>query len=271
MWLNIKWYDANGNPLLDANGDPIEYGKYGFIIVQWDVNGDLIVDENDKVKTIIDPYDPNTKIYEAHYGMTQEWAEELSALHDPSLVLSYDRYDPDNLDKQFTLADLVAQAPGTYHETFHFVLNNKVVKDNRIPPYGMSYDKALQRNALPVPETQYGGGPGKTYDYFDTFHLKPADQLRIPVISIEEQSQAKCLPGTGRRLYVRGLAQYRHGRPLCDGVNHLARSDYTAMQCDSSNAAFCNSKLSTGDCRVGSSQLSRRCHRWLQTILRSGR
>jgi hypothetical protein len=171
MWLNIKWYDANGNPLLDANGDPIEYGKYGFIIVQWDVNGDLIVDENDKVKTIIDPYDPNTKIYEAHYGMTQEWAEELSALHDRSLVLSYDRYDPDNPDKQFTLAHLVAQAPDTYHETFHFVLNNKVVKDNRIPPYGMSYDKALQRNALPVPETQYGGGPGKTYDYFDTFHL----------------------------------------------------------------------------------------------------
>jgi hypothetical protein len=138
MWLNIKWYDAR------------------------DVNGDQIVDENDKVKTIIDPYDPNTKIYEAHYGMTQEWAKQLLDLnYDPNLVLSYDRYNPANV---FKLQELFAQAPGTYHETFHFVLNNKVVKDNRIPPYGMSYDKALQRNALPVPETQYGGGP-------DTFHL----------------------------------------------------------------------------------------------------
>jgi hypothetical protein len=168
MWLNIKWYDANGNPLLDANGDTIEYGKYGFITVQWDVNGDGSVDENDKVKTIIDPYDPNTKIYEAHYGITQEWAQQLTALHGEALVLSYDRYNPAN---EFTLANLVDQAPGTYHETFHFVLNNKVVKDNRIPPYGMSYDKALERNALPVPDNQYGGGPGKIYEYFDTFHL----------------------------------------------------------------------------------------------------
>jgi hypothetical protein len=37
----------------------------------------------------------------------------------------------------------------------------------------MNYDTARARNALPVPENQYGGGPGKTYDYFDTFHLNP--------------------------------------------------------------------------------------------------
>ena len=82
--------------------------------------------------------------------------------------MSYDRYDPAN---EFTLKNLADQASGTYHETFHFVLNNKVVKDNRIPPYGMSYDTAHERNALPVPDNQYGGGPGKTYEYFDTFHL----------------------------------------------------------------------------------------------------
>ena len=29
------------------------------------------------------------------------------------------------------------------------------------------------RNALPVPDTQYNGGPGQTYDYFDTFALQP--------------------------------------------------------------------------------------------------
>jgi hypothetical protein len=123
------------------------------------------------VESIIDLYDPNTKIYEAHYGMTQEWAGRLRALGYPAdLALSYDRYTgaPD-----FTLGNLDAQNPGTYHETFHFALNNYVAKDNRIPPYGMSYDKALARNALPVPDNQYNGGPGKTYDYFDTFHLNP--------------------------------------------------------------------------------------------------
>ena len=47
-------------------------------------------------------------------------------------------------------------------------------KDNRIPPYEMSYDLARVRNALPVPATQYGGGsPGSTYDYFDEVPLNP--------------------------------------------------------------------------------------------------
>jgi hypothetical protein len=48
-----------------------------------------------------------------------------------------------------------------------------VIKDNRIPPYGMSYDVARVRNALPVPATQYGGAPGGSYDYFDEFTLNP--------------------------------------------------------------------------------------------------
>ncbi len=55
-----------------------------------------------------------------------------------------------------TLGQLAAQAPGSYGETFHFVLNNTVAKDNRIPPYGFEYDEARVRNALPVPTTQYG-------------------------------------------------------------------------------------------------------------------
>jgi hypothetical protein len=69
-----------------------------------------------------------------------------------------------------------------YHETFHFVLNNTMVKDNRIPPYGMSYDLARVRNALPVPATQYGGAPGGTYDYFDEVALSaPAGALSATV------------------------------------------------------------------------------------------
>jgi hypothetical protein len=54
------------------------------------------------------------------------------------------------------------------------VLNNKVVKDNRIPPWGMDYDESLMRSILPVPATQYGGpGAGGTFNYWDDFALNP--------------------------------------------------------------------------------------------------
>jgi hypothetical protein len=123
------------------------------------------------VRTLLDPYDPNSKVYEAHYGMTQEWAQQLLDLgYNPGLALSYDRYTGDT---DFTLSDLAAAPAGTEHETFHFVLNNTVVKDNRIPPYGFAYEPARRRNALPVPENQFGGGQGSNYDYFDVFDLTP--------------------------------------------------------------------------------------------------
>jgi hypothetical protein len=70
-----------------------------------------------------------------------------------------------------TLGDLAGQAAGTYEKSFHFVLNNHVAEDNRIPPYGMEYETARIRNALPVPDTQYGGGP--TYNYWDNVNLNP--------------------------------------------------------------------------------------------------
>ena len=69
------------------------------------------------------------------------------------MVLSYDRVTGAG---NYTLGQLAAQQPGTSHETFHFVLNNTVVKDNRIPPYGMDYMQAAARNCLPVPADQYG-------------------------------------------------------------------------------------------------------------------
>jgi hypothetical protein len=158
MWLNIKWYDADGNLLR-------EDGKYGAI--------DTIINGvNVKVKSLIDLNDPNTKIYEAHYGMTQEWANQLLSLgYSPDVPLGFDRV---NGIVEYTLGDLAAQAPGTDHETFHFVLNNTVMKDNRIPPYGMEYEEARKRNALPVPASQYGGPTGSgTYEYWDTVTLNP--------------------------------------------------------------------------------------------------
>ncbi|MEJ2303426.1 MAG: fibronectin type III domain-containing protein [Anaerolineales bacterium] len=155
MWLNVKWYDS-GDALLR------EDGKYDVVA---SVNGT-------PVKSIVNLADPNTKIYEAHYGMTQEWASQLLGLgYSSDLPLSFDRTSG---AVNYTLGQLAAQQSGTDHETFHFVLNNTVVKDNRIPTYGMTYEEARKRNALPVPATQYGNPTaGGTYNYWDTIALNP--------------------------------------------------------------------------------------------------
>jgi hypothetical protein len=154
MWLNVVWKDSGGNTLR-------EDGKY-----------DVVASVNDKpVKSIVDLADPNTKIYEAHYGMTQEWASQLLALgYSPGLPLSFDRVSG---DVSYTLGQLAGQAPGSYQETFHFVLNNMIAEDNRIPPYGMNYEEARKRNALPMPADQYGGSPGGTYEHWDELVLNP--------------------------------------------------------------------------------------------------
>ena len=161
MWLNIKWYDALGE-LVREDG---AYGPIGVAVPNPAGGPDV------EVESLLDLHGPNTKVYEAHYGMTQEWATQLLSLgYDPNLVLSYDR---ETGDPDFTLVDLAAQPAGTTHETFHFVLNNTVVKDNRIPPYGMDYEEARKRNALPVPASQYGGSPGGVYNYWDEIALLP--------------------------------------------------------------------------------------------------
>jgi hypothetical protein len=154
MWINIKWYSAS-NVLMQ------EHGKYDVVAT---VNGT-------PVKSIVDLSGENTKIYEAHYGMTQEWAGQLLALgYSPDLPLSFNRVTG---DVDYTLKKLAAQSPGSYQETFHFVLNNMVAEDNRIPPYGMNYEEARKRNALPVPADQYGGTPGGTYRHWDELALSP--------------------------------------------------------------------------------------------------
>jgi hypothetical protein len=168
MWLNVRWYDEQDvlvgedgayGPLADSQGNPIE-----------------VIDPADgepvQVHSILDLDDPNTHVYEAHYGMTQEWASQLLSLDVPtSLPLSYDRYTS---AVDFTLGDLAAQTPGSNHETFHFVLNNAVLRDNRIPTWRMSYDEARVRNALPEPPDQFGNpGPGGFYNHFDDVTLDP--------------------------------------------------------------------------------------------------
>ena len=49
-----------------------------------------------------------------------------------------------------------------------------MIKDNRIPTWGMRYDDARVRNALPVPEDQYGNpGAGGVYEHWDEVTLNP--------------------------------------------------------------------------------------------------
>jgi len=158
MWLRISWYDEIGTRLREDGG-------YGAVSVTDPRDGSSLT-----VETIADPYDPNTRIYEAHMGMTKEWANALLSLDYPAgLPLSFDRITG---EVGMTLGDLAAAADAV-HETFHFALNNVVTKDNRIPPYGMSYDEAERRNASPVPQNQYDGQPGGTYEHYDEVPLNP--------------------------------------------------------------------------------------------------
>ena len=152
MWVNIQWFDASGNLLR-------EDGKYDVVAY---VNGT-------PVKSIVDLSGTNTKIYEAHYGMTQAWASQLLDLGYPAdLPLAFDRVSG---AVTLTLGQL-ANGSAPYADTFHFVLNNTVTKDNRIPPYGFSYEEARKRNALPVPAGQYRNSDG-TYRYYDELTLNP--------------------------------------------------------------------------------------------------
>ena len=179
MWLNIKWYDNQNNLVR-------EDGAYGPL---FDENGNGVMVANPaggqdvQVESILDLDGDNTRIYQAHYAMTQEWAATLIATgKSPGLVLEYDR---DSGLAETTLGDLAAEEPGSYEDTFHFALNNFVAGDNRIPPYGMRYDEALKRNTLPVPNDQYGNPAASgVYNYWDEYDLnglKPANAISAEI------------------------------------------------------------------------------------------
>ena len=166
MWLNIVWKDSGNNIVR-------EDGKYGTMVVNIDVNKDGNINASDTVETLLDLSATNTKIYEVHGAITQEWASKLLAVSAAyaNVPVAFDRITG---TVTHTVGDIAAQAPGTYHETFHFVLNNKIAKDNRIPPYGMDYNESLKRNILPVPADQYGNPTsGGTFNYWDDFQLNP--------------------------------------------------------------------------------------------------
>jgi hypothetical protein len=164
MWLNIKFKDASGSIVE-------EIGKWGELpIAEADQPTNPVTGVKFLPKSIVDLDNPKLKVYEVHPAMTKEWAALLRSIGYPAeMPLSFDRLTG---AVDYTLGELAAQAPGTYHETFHFVLNNYVAFDNRIPPFEMSYNEAQRRNALPVPADQYGGAPGGTYNHWDEFDIK---------------------------------------------------------------------------------------------------
>jgi hypothetical protein len=161
MWLRIEWKDSSGS-VLRTDG---EYGPIGLAVPNPAGGPDV------QVESILDLYGTNTKIYEAKYGLSQEWAAQLISLGYPAgLALTYGR---DSNAVVHNLGDLADSAPGTEFDTFHFVLNNVIVKDNRIPPYGMDYEIARKRNALPTPPAQYGVTNGGTYNHWDEVAMNP--------------------------------------------------------------------------------------------------
>jgi hypothetical protein len=170
MWLNVRWFDdaepANllredgaYGPLFDPQGGPVQ--------VEHPKTQQLV-----QVESLAALHDPYVPVYEAHYGLTQEWATQLCGLGlDRSKALKYNRYSG---QPKMTLGELCDQPPGSSGESFRFVLNNAVLGDNRIPPYGMTYDAAREHNVLPVPADQYGGnGSGTTYRHWDEVTLVP--------------------------------------------------------------------------------------------------
>jgi hypothetical protein len=206
MWLNTRWYDGSGHLLR-------EDGKYDVVT---SIGGT-------PVNSIVDLADTNTKIYEAHYGMTQEWAAALLGIgYSPDLPLAYDRITG---AVSYRLGDLAARPAGTSHETFHFVLNNTVVKDNRIPTFGMKYEEARKRNALPVPAAQYGSpGPSGTYSYWDNFSLSPPTGATYAEIRLLYQ------PTSWEYVQFLYLANSRQDAFLADeGANLLSAWQATGM------------------------------------------
>lgn len=208
MWLNIKWYGAEDQLLR-------EDGAYGPLL---DISGAPVMVENPaggpdvQVESILNLDDSNTRVYEAHYAMTQEWAATLIAAGKPvDLELSYNRYSGEEV---LTLGDLAAQQAGSYQETFHFALNNYVSGDNRIPPYGMRYDDAKMRNVLPVPEDQFGApATGGTYNYWDQLDL---DTLK-PDGAVSAQI-ALLYQGTSWE-YIQFLEEANNGADPAEGGN----------------------------------------------------
>lgn len=155
MWLRTRWRNE-ANQLLREDG--------GYTAFNATVQGNQY--------TVSSITDSNARVYQTKLGITQDWALELIGMGvSPTTPLAFDRVTG---NPTITLAQLAASPAGTQHETFHFILNNKVLADNRIPPWRMDRNEAFARNAQPVPATQFGSpAPGGVFNHFDDVALAP--------------------------------------------------------------------------------------------------
>ncbi|HEX6813417.1 MAG TPA: hypothetical protein VF384_17495 [Planctomycetota bacterium] len=155
MWLRTRWQNELGAVLREDGA----YGPFTATV-------------GSATYTVNSITDPNARVYEAKMGISQDWAMQLLTLGvSPLTPLSFDRTTG---AVTMTLIQLAAMPPGSTHETFHFLLNNELLADNRIPPWRFDRNEAQIRNALPVPATQFGNpGPGGTYLHYDDVALAP--------------------------------------------------------------------------------------------------
>lgn len=215
MWLNIKWYDAN-NQLVR------EDGKYGDLAV-------IVKGQSHTVRTLLDLSDPNTRIYEVHGAITQQWAQQLLQMGSSAgTPVAFDRVNGAVVK---TLGDVAGQSPGSYQPSLHFVLNNYVASDTRIPPWNMSRAEAKKRNALPVPATQFGNPPESgVYNYWDQVALNPpvsAVTAKIDLLyqpTSWEYIQFLYLANTGQSAFLKD-----EGRKLFDAWRNTGMAEPYVM------------------------------------------
>jgi len=87
--------------------------------------------------------------------------------------------------KQGITSQLAAVVNRTAGESFHFVLNNTVIKDNRVPPRGFTAQALNTRGLQPVGTTY---APGQYWD--DTIYILPNNAVRV-VATLYYQTSSK--------------------------------------------------------------------------------
>jgi hypothetical protein len=127
MWLNVKFFDANGLPISES-------GRYEFI-------DDTLKNQQVRVPTLLP--DNQLKVYEVKPGLSEAWAGQLG------------------------------MAPGP---SSHFVLNDTVYFDNRIPPRGFNNAAFASHLAQPV---GYSYQDGQFWD--DTLYRIPSGVVEVEV------------------------------------------------------------------------------------------
>ncbi len=168
IWLNVKWYGVRGAPIR-------EDGAYGPLAVAEDLDGDG--DSPDIVQTLLAPDDPHTHRWGVESGISKAWATRLIDTLGVAATTPL-AFDPASGAVTATLGDAAAPGADPVTPSFHLMLNDVVIRDNRIPPWQMDYAEAHKRNALPVPPTLYldtGVLPeaGATYLHYDDVPLDP--------------------------------------------------------------------------------------------------